>query len=204
MTGNPVRGAMARVLRSSDTTPRLIAIVGGSLGARQLNDAALALHDQWRQRVDIAIRHVSGPRDYERCMERIAELRRDSDTLSYEIVRYEEDMPGLYGRTAVLVCRAGAVTCAEVAVTGTPALLVPLPGAPGDHQTLNARALVEAGAAAVVPDAELDGARLARELAVLLESPDRLDAMGRAARTIGHPDAADLVAVLVEETARDA
>jgi UDP-N-acetylglucosamine--N-acetylmuramyl-(pentapeptide) pyrophosphoryl-undecaprenol N-acetylglucosamine transferase len=124
-------------------------------------------------------------------------------------VRYEHDMPHLYERAAILVGRAGAVTCAEVAVTGTPAVLVPLPSAPGDHQTRNAEALVAVGAAVLVRDAELDGARLAHELEALFApsrggGPARLDAMSRSARTVGHPDAADRVADMVEEAARDA
>jgi undecaprenyldiphospho-muramoylpentapeptide beta-N-acetylglucosaminyltransferase len=209
VTGNPVRGAVLAVRRAPGSTPPLVAFVGGSLGAGRLNDAALELYDRWRDRDDVVIRHVTGPRGYDGCMERLQGLRRPADVLRYELVRYEDDMPGLYGRAAVLVARSGAVTCAEVAVTGTPAVLVPLPGAPGDHQTRNAEALVDAGAAILVPDAELDGARLARELDVLLASPmdggpARLDGMSRAARTVGRSDAADRVADLVEEAARDA
>lgn len=209
VTGNPVRGAVLAVRRAPESSPPLVAVVGGSLGARRLNDAALELYDRWRDRDDVSIRHVAGPRGYDGCRERLRRLRVAADVLCYEIVRYEDDMPGLYGRAAVLVARAGAVTCAEVAVTGTPVVLVPLPNAPDDHQTRNAEALVDAGAAILLPDAELDGARLARELDALLAppthgGPTRLDEMSRAARTVGRPDAADRVADLVEEAARDA
>lgn len=204
MTGNPVRAAMTSVQRHPDTAPPLVAVVGGSLGARTLNEGALGLYDRWRERSDVAIRHVAGPRGYDGCMERLTGLRRASDALEYDLVRYEDDMPGVYGRSSVLVGRAGAVTCAEVAVTGTPAVLVPLPGAPGDHQTRNADALVAAGAAILIPDSELDGARLDDELERLLEAPSRLEAMSTAARSVGRPDAADRVAQLVEEAARDA
>jgi UDP-N-acetylglucosamine--N-acetylmuramyl-(pentapeptide) pyrophosphoryl-undecaprenol N-acetylglucosamine transferase len=99
------------------------------------------------------------------------------------------------------VGRAGAVTCAELAVTGTPAILVPLPGAPDDHQTRNAEALVEAGASVLVPDGELDGARLDAELRALLDDPARRDAMSSSARAVGRPDAAARVADLVEDAA---
>ena len=209
VTGNPVRAAVLDVRRVPESNPPLIAIVGGSLGAGRLNDAALELYDRWRERDDVAIRHVAGPRHYEDCSERLGALRRAGDVFSYTLVRYEDDMPHLYERAAILVGRAGAVTCAEVAVTGTPAVLVPLPNAPDDHQTRNAEALVAVGAAVLVRDAELDGARLAHELdALLTPSPDgdlaRLDEMSRSARTVGHPDAADRVADMVEEAARDA
>ena len=85
---------------------------------------------------------------------------------------------------------------------GVPSILVPLPGAPGDHQTANARVLAGAGAAVVVPDAALDGARLVTEVDGLLGDADRLSAMGRAAASLGRPDAAERVADLVEEHAR--
>jgi len=91
---------------------------------------------------------------------------------------------------------------AELTAVGVPALLVPLPGAPGDHQTANARALVDAGAAVMVPDAELDAARLAAELERLLGDGARLDAMAAAARALGRPDATARFADLVEDTAR--
>jgi UDP-N-acetylglucosamine:LPS N-acetylglucosamine transferase len=80
--------------------------------------------------------------------------------------------------------------------------LVPLPGAPRDHQTRNAEALVEMGAAVQVPDAECDGRRLAKELESLLGDPDRMRAMSEAARRHGHPDAAARVAELVDAHAR--
>jgi UDP-N-acetylglucosamine--N-acetylmuramyl-(pentapeptide) pyrophosphoryl-undecaprenol N-acetylglucosamine transferase len=200
-TGNPVRAAMTRVSRHPDAAPPLVAVVGGSLGAGRLNDAALGLYDRWRSRGDVSIRHVAGPRGYDGCMERLSELRAPTDALAYDLVRYEDDMPALYGRTAVLVGRAGAVTCAELAVTGTPSVLVPLPGAPGDHQTRNAEALVDAGAAVLVADRELDGERLGAELRALLDAPTRLDTMSSAARSVGRPDAAARVADLVERAA---
>ena len=111
-------------------------------------------------------------------------------------------MPDLYRAADVCVTRAGAMTVAELLVTGVPAILVPLPGAPRDHQTKNAQALVAAGAAVHVPDAECDGRRLARELDALLSDPDRLAAMRAAARDQARPDAAARVAELVDAHAR--
>jgi UDP-N-acetylglucosamine--N-acetylmuramyl-(pentapeptide) pyrophosphoryl-undecaprenol N-acetylglucosamine transferase len=92
---------------------------------------------------------------------------------------------------------------AELTAVGMPAVLVPLPGAPGDHQTANARALVGAGAAVEIPDAELGTERLAAELDRLLGDPEGLVAMGRAARALGRPDATARFADLVEATMTD-
>ncbi|MEW6155455.1 MAG: UDP-N-acetylglucosamine--N-acetylmuramyl-(pentapeptide) pyrophosphoryl-undecaprenol N-acetylglucosamine transferase [Actinomycetota bacterium] len=122
--------------------------------------------------------------------------------LDYRAVRYEDRMADLLVAADLFVCRAGGNTVAELAVAGAPAVLVPLPGAPGDHQTANAMALAGAGAAVVVPDAELDGRRLAGEAGPLLSGPERLAGMARAAHSLARPEAADHIAALVEEHAR--
>jgi len=111
-------------------------------------------------------------------------------------------MPDLYNSADVCVVRAGAMTVAELLVAGVPAILVPLPGAPRDHQTRNAEALVGMGAAVLIPDRDCDGRRLALELDALLADPERLRAMRDAARENGHPDAAARVAELVDAHAR--
>lgn len=199
VTGNPVRAAILAVRRAP--TPGLIAIFGGSLGARRINDAALELYDRWRSRHDVAIHHVAGVRDYDGCMARLAQLQRADDTLAYKLVQYEHDMPSLYARACVAVCRAGAVTVAELCIAGLPSVLVPLPGAPGDHQTRNAEVLVDGGAAILVFDSECDGRRLDEVTSPLLTDKAALDAMAAGAHALARPDAAARLADLVEEAA---
>jgi undecaprenyldiphospho-muramoylpentapeptide beta-N-acetylglucosaminyltransferase len=201
LTGNPIRAAVAGVKRHPSPERPLVAVFGGSLGARRINQAAIGLYDRWRDRAGVSVHHVSGPAGYQDCVDGLAADRRPGDVLEYRLVRYEDGMPDLYAATTVAVCRAGATTVAELAAAGVPSVLVPLPGAPGDHQTRNALALVEAGAAVLVPDDECDGARLAAELEALLSDPGRLEAMAAAARGVARPDAADRLADLVEEAA---
>jgi UDP-N-acetylglucosamine--N-acetylmuramyl-(pentapeptide) pyrophosphoryl-undecaprenol N-acetylglucosamine transferase len=200
LTGNPIRPQIAAV-RRAPATPPLVTVVGGSLGAGRLNDAAIGLYQRWRGRDDVAIRHVSGPRNYDQCASALAGVRQPGDCLAYELVPYEDHMEGLYARTTLAVSRAGAVTVAELAAAGVPSVLVPLPGAPGDHQTRNAQAMVDAGASIVVPDAECDGDRLDAVTGELLADHGRLDAMATAAHTLARPDAAARLADLVEEVA---
>jgi len=202
VTGNPVRAAVVAVERHPSADRPLVAVFGGSLGARRINEAAVELYDRWRGRAAVAVHHVSGPAGHDATAAALAGQRRDGDVLAWTLLPYEDRMPDLYAAASVAVCRAGATTVAELAAAGVPSVLVPLPGAPGDHQTRNAQALVEAGAAVLVPDAECTGARLAAELEPLLADPARLEAMGRAARTLARPDAADDLADLVESTAR--
>ena len=202
VTGNPIRPAIAAVIRNP-VDPPLVAVVGGSLGARSLNRAALDLYDRWRDRDDVTIHHVSGARDYEESADRLARLRAPGDRLAYRLVRFEEHMDTLYTQAAVMVSRSGGMT-AELTAVGIPSVLVPLPGAPGDHQTRNAEALVAADAAVMIRDDALDGASLDAVLTPLLADAARRAAMGDAARALGRPDATARFADLVEATARPA
>ncbi|HEY7106486.1 MAG TPA: UDP-N-acetylglucosamine--N-acetylmuramyl-(pentapeptide) pyrophosphoryl-undecaprenol N-acetylglucosamine transferase [Acidimicrobiia bacterium] len=200
VTGNPIRPEIVAV-RRAPVTPPVVAVVGGSLGAQRVNDAALGLAERWRARGDVVIHHVSGTRGYEECRRRLVATRAPTDRLDYRLVPYEEHMEDLYTDATVMVSRSGGMT-AELAAVGMPSVLVPLPGAPGDHQTRNADVFAGAGAGVMVPDAELDADRLAAELDRLLADPARLGAMSDAARTLGRPDAAARFADLVEEVAR--
>ena len=220
VTGTPVRPELA----SLDRTPegrahgraelglppdrQTVAAVGGSLGAWRINRAVAELAGSWAGCGGRALYHVTGRRDYEAfapgtapvadgaCREAVAE------GLGYRVVPFEDRMPDLYAAADVCVTRAGAMTVAELLVTGVPAILVPLPGAPRDHQTRNAQALVGMGAAVHLPDPECAGRRLAEELDALLSDPERLRAMSDAAREHAHPDAAARVAELVDAHAR--
>jgi UDP-N-acetylglucosamine--N-acetylmuramyl-(pentapeptide) pyrophosphoryl-undecaprenol N-acetylglucosamine transferase len=210
LTGNPVRADIAGVDRSLDGRAaaradlglpdgrRVVAAVGGSLGARTINTSVRGLAQRWRDRRHVAIRHVIGRRDF---LEHAVEPLPPGD-LVYQAVEFEDRVPLLLAAADVVIARAGATTVAELAAAGVPSILVPLPGAPGDHQTANARALTDRGAAVLVPDAECTPERLEAELEPLLADPVRLDAMGRAAHALAHPDAADRVADLVERHAR--
>jgi UDP-N-acetylglucosamine--N-acetylmuramyl-(pentapeptide) pyrophosphoryl-undecaprenol N-acetylglucosamine transferase len=201
VTGNPVRHEVVATPRAPDPDRPLVAVFGGSLGSGRINDASLGLYERWRDRTDVAVHHVTGPRNYEECVARLEAMRRPGDVLRYELVGYEEHMEQLYARATIAVCRAGAVTVAELAAAGVPAVLVPLPGAPGDHQTRNAEAFVAADAAVLVPDRECDGARLDVELRARLTDPARLESMSKGAHRLARPDAAARLADLVEEVA---
>lgn len=224
VTGTPVRPELA----SLDRTPQgrvasrvtlglppdrqTVACAGGSLGARRVNRAVADLAGIWAGNAERSLYHVTGRRDYEEFAvapvgsppgsSAGAAAVPDEESLTYRVVPFEDDMPDLYNAADVCVVRAGAMTVAELLMSGVPAILVPLPGAPDDHQTRNAQALVTMGAALLVADPECDGRRLALELDALLADPERLAAMRTAARENGRPDAAARVAELVDGHAR--
>jgi undecaprenyldiphospho-muramoylpentapeptide beta-N-acetylglucosaminyltransferase len=218
---SPTGRREARAMLGLPEERRTLAAFGGSLGARRINAAVAELAARWFDRRDLSLYQVAGRRDYaqfaqgesapgesaqgEFAQEEFAPGEGDSAVpggLAYRVVPFEDRMPVLYRAADLCVCRAGAMTVAELLVCGVPAILVPLPGAPRDHQTRNAEALVAAGAAILVPDAECNADRLEIELTALLSDADRLAAMGAAARRLGHPDAAATVAELVDAHAR--
>ena len=208
-TGVPVRAEMLAIDRSPagrraarqrlglPAETKVVAVSGGSLGSRRINRATLELAELWAGRTDVAIRHVVGRRDWRE----VESATVPTEGLTYQRVEYEEDMVSFYGAADIAVQRAGANTVAELALAGVPAVLVPLPTAPGDHQGANARAMASAGGAVVIPDNELDGPRLARELDALITDGSLLAGMAAAAQTLARPQAAEEVARLVEERA---
>ncbi|HXQ75161.1 MAG TPA: glycosyltransferase [Acidimicrobiales bacterium] len=213
VTGAPVRpeivaaahpdaAARRRARRTLDLPPDrfVVGVVGGSLGAKTINEAALDLAALWAGRGDVVVYHVVGRRDAA-AMARSAPVA-EAGGLVYRQVPYEDRMAAFYQAADVVVGRAGASTVAELAVIGVPAVLVPLPGAPGDHQTANAGALAAAGGAVVLPDGQCSGRRLAAELEALRSPPGRLDAMRQAAASLGRPDAVAAVVAVVETHAR--
>jgi UDP-N-acetylglucosamine--N-acetylmuramyl-(pentapeptide) pyrophosphoryl-undecaprenol N-acetylglucosamine transferase len=222
LTGTPVRPELDNLDRTTEGRARgrrglglpadrdTVAAMGGSLGALRINRAVAQLAEDWSGGQGRTVYQVTGRRDYESFArsgsggagEDERDGQEDPGSLVHRIVPFEDHMPDLYAAADVCIARAGAMTVAELLVSGVPSILVPLPGAPRDHQTRNAEALAGLGAAVVVPDPECNGVRLAKELDALFSDPQRLQAMGDAARRHGHSDAAQRVAELVDAHAR--
>jgi UDP-N-acetylglucosamine--N-acetylmuramyl-(pentapeptide) pyrophosphoryl-undecaprenol N-acetylglucosamine transferase len=198
VTGRPVaaptlgrREARARLGIGAEET--CVLIYGGSLGARSINIAAAEAFAS----VPFHVLHISGRRDY-------AELAGRGLAPGYDLREYLDlaDFGGALAAADLVVARAGG-SVFEIAANGRPAILVPYPHASADHQTANARWMVEAGAAVAIPDAELTAARLANEVATLLADPSRMAAMSAASSGLGRPHAAREVAgELLEAAAR--
>ncbi|MFE7160816.1 glycosyltransferase [Streptomyces sp. NPDC057636] len=170
---------------------RAVLFNGGSLGAARLTEAAVGLAARWRHRPDVHLLIKTGPAALDETRRRLG------DSPVAQAVPYLDRMDLAYALADLVVCRAGSATVAELATTGVPAVLVPYPHAPGDHQTHNARVLSDAGAAHLVPDGETTAERLAALVEPLLADPSRLASMGRAADPGNHAHAADLLAAKV-------
>ncbi|WP_408993240.1 undecaprenyldiphospho-muramoylpentapeptide beta-N-acetylglucosaminyltransferase [Streptomyces sp. 1268] len=173
---------------------RVVLFNGGSLGAARLTAAAVGLAARWRGREDVHLLIKTGPAALAETRHKLVDAGVGPVA---QAVPYLDRMDLAYAVADLVVCRAGSATIAELATTGVPAVLVPYPYAPGDHQTHNARVLSDAGAAYLVPDAETTADRLAGLIDPLLADPARLAVMGRAADPGHHARAADLLAETV-------
>jgi UDP-N-acetylglucosamine--N-acetylmuramyl-(pentapeptide) pyrophosphoryl-undecaprenol N-acetylglucosamine transferase len=193
-TGNPVRAEIAALpspaARFADRSgaPRLL-VLGGSLGARTLNlglPNALSLIPSDRRP---EVRHQCGAAHVEAA--RAAYARVD---VAAQVAPFIADMAAAYAWADLVICRAGALTLAELAAAGLGAILLPFPYAVDDHQTKNAEGFVAVGAAELVQDRDFDASRFSGMLQRLLRDPGKRLAMANAARTLAKPDAADVIA----------
>jgi UDP-N-acetylglucosamine--N-acetylmuramyl-(pentapeptide) pyrophosphoryl-undecaprenol N-acetylglucosamine transferase len=174
---------------------RCLLVFGGSQGARSLNQAAI---EAFGREAPFNVLHACGRRDYEDLRTRLVAL---GASPHYRLEAYIEPFADAYAAADLAAARAGG-SVFELAAAGLPAILVPYPYATADHQTGNAGWMADAGAAVVVPDAELDAHRLASEVEALMADSDRLQQMSRAARSLARPDAAERVAEAVLQLAR--
>ena len=179
----------------------VLLVMGGSLGSAALNAVVEGFVAACANRADLAVHHVAGDRFVDR-LERSADAPGRAGGILYHVVGYEDRMPQAYAAADIVLARAGASTVAELTAVGVPSILVPWPGAAGDHQTANARPLADAGAALLIPEADLNVARLQRELDRVQPDPATLAGMASAARALGAVHRSDALARLVEEVAQ--
>jgi UDP-N-acetylglucosamine--N-acetylmuramyl-(pentapeptide) pyrophosphoryl-undecaprenol N-acetylglucosamine transferase len=202
-TGNPVRRAFldaaARVPPAGPpgAAGRLL-VVGGSQGARAVNDLVVGAMGIWARQGRLpALTHQTGAGDAERVTAGYAGLGL-GEGARVDVRPFLDDMVGALGAADLVIARAGAMTLAELAILGKPAILVPLPTAADDHQSRNAAAFAEAGAALVLPQATATAATLATLAREILDDPARRQGMAVAMRALGRPGAAqDIVDGLV-------
>ncbi len=191
--GNPVRREIEMMEPPEQrfagrSAPMRLLIIGGSLGAQALNETVPAALTLLAESIRPVVRHQCG-------VNHVAATEaayRDAN-VEAEIHPFEENMAEAYGWADLVICRAGALTVSELAAAGLAAVMVPYPHAVDDHQTLNAHFLVDAGAALLIPQHEMDAQRLSKELKTLFEQPSYLRDMSVIARTLAKPAAAACV-----------
>jgi UDP-N-acetylglucosamine--N-acetylmuramyl-(pentapeptide) pyrophosphoryl-undecaprenol N-acetylglucosamine transferase len=172
-----------------DPAADVLLVMGGSLGARSINLAAIEGLAERRGR-DFEVIHVSGSRDFPQISERLAAA---AGPEGYTLLEYEPDLGDCLAACDLVVARSGG-SVFELTATGRPAVLVPYPYATGDHQSANAEWMTGAGAAVAIADDQLDADRLVAEVVALFSDRGRLDAMAAASRGLAMPDAAGRIA----------
>ncbi len=186
-TGVPLRGGFAARPYHRQSGPLSILVLGGSQGARSLNEAVPRALT--RLAFPVRVVHQTGRAHVDDVRARYAQLGLDTA----EVVPFIDDMPAALAGAELVIARAGASAVSEIGAVGRPSLLVPYPFAAGDHQRKNAEALERAGAARCLPAADATPERIASELSALVEG-NRLTEMAQRARAWGRPDAAADVA----------
>lgn len=197
LVGNPVRSAIATL-----PTPEVrfagregamrVLVLGGSQGARALNQRVPEALGWVSRKIPVEVIHQAGNLDEVSTRETYARLG-----VPAEVHAFIDDMAARYAWADLLVCRAGALTLAEVAAAGVGSILVPYPHAVDDHQTRNAEYLVSAGAAVLQPQDTLTDATLAETLGALLADRRRLSEMATRARELARGDATATVAAVL-------
>lgn len=204
-TGNPVRGAVAERAGAPyippGDYPMSILVMGGSQGARILSDVAppaiSALPTELRR--NIRVSHQARDED----LDRVAQYYAD-EGIPAEVQTFFADVPVRMAEAQLVISRSGASSVADLSVIGRPSILVPYAAATGDHQTANARSLVEAGAAILFPETKLHVEPLSEAIATVLSDPQGAIRMANAALSCGKPDATEELVALVEDLAEGA
>ena len=212
MTGNPVRAAFVEAVAAAGGEPapappptadvpdgapgRRVLVFGGSGGAHTLNEAVRQAAGDWAPDTTLSLWIQTGTREIAAVRDAFGLPARqpDGDRHRLRVVPYIQDMPTALRWADLVVCRAGAMTLAELQITGRAAILVPFPHATDQHQLHNARACEQAGAALVLTDDDCDGPRLVRLVTALLDDGPRRRTMARAARGLARPGAARAIA----------
>ncbi|ASJ75887.1 undecaprenyldiphospho-muramoylpentapeptide beta-N-acetylglucosaminyltransferase [Granulosicoccus antarcticus] len=206
VVGNPVRADIAllaaspRIVELDPSRPLRILVVGGSRGARALNEVVPAAAAQLEMSVQIV--HQSGSVEGDLVRQRYQAIQPENDLSHYEVCEFIDDMAAAYQHADVVICRSGAMTVTELGALGVPSILVPFPFAVDDHQTRNAEQLAESGAAVLMPQNSLNADSLAAELVQLADDRKRLKSMSEAARRCFVPKAAEVVAEALLEVSR--
>jgi len=198
LTGNPVRAEIIKAAdkRKERTSGKRVLILGGSQGARPINDAIIqALPMLMGAGVELV--HQAGKLDFQRTRASYETAKADPA----QVKEFIEDMATEYGNCDLAICRSGATTVFEIAAAGVPAIFVPFPQATHDHQTMNAKAMSDIGAAQLIPQANLTGEKLATTALELLEDTGRLKDMEIAARGFSKEFAAADIAAGLEAIA---
>ena len=193
VTGNPVRKEFFEIGENESSETVRLLIFGGSQGARAINTAMTEALSELTD-VNLEITHQTGDSDLEKVRSAYKHVGRGEA----DVRPYISDIVSQFAKSDLIICRAGATTCAELAAAGRASIMVPLPTAADDHQRKNAEAMQNAGASRMILQADLTGPVLAKAIIDLIESPETIEKMEQAAKRMARVDAAEATVDLIE------
>lgn len=207
VTGNPVRRSVIDASREAgraafgiEDDQMMLLVFGGSLGARHLNEGMVALKDELLSRPDVRVVHSTGKELFDEVTSSL--LLDDEQAKRWQVRPYIDNMGEALAAADLVLSRAGASSIAEIAALAVPSMLVPYPLATADHQTTNARYLVDAGAAVMIADDDIDSPAFAQQLLGLVDDEGRREQMRASARGLAQDQAASTLADQVELAAQ--
>ena len=208
LVGLPVRPEIGQVTRAEGARhfglrpDRLTLLVtGGSRGARTINQSMGIVLEHLSRRPDVQVIWATGKETYQETIADLAARKLDCKNPNWKVFEYLQDMPEALACCDLFIGRAGATTLAELQAAGVPCILVPYPFAAENHQEHNAQAMVQAGAARMILDRELQGERLWQVVEELISAPAGLNNMGIASRTLAQPQALNKIVELCQAAA---
>ncbi|MCU4674213.1 undecaprenyldiphospho-muramoylpentapeptide beta-N-acetylglucosaminyltransferase [Catenovulum sp. 2E275] len=191
--GNPLRKQIAPAVSPKVTAPVSILVVGGSLGAQALNQYVPKALAGFAQN-DFCVLHQAG-----KGQQAETEQAYQQTAINYQVVEFIDDMASAYEKADLVICRAGALTVSEIAAIGRASIFVPLPHAVDDHQTFNARVLVDASCGYLLPQNQLANGELAPLLAQIKAKPEQLIEMAAACKQVAVLDSREKIGTLLEQ-----
>jgi UDP-N-acetylglucosamine--N-acetylmuramyl-(pentapeptide) pyrophosphoryl-undecaprenol N-acetylglucosamine transferase len=198
LTGIPVRPEFFKIPPPSFTEPFHILVTGGSQGARIINRTMMEAADRLAaQKNRISIVHQTGERDYN-----VVRAAYEQREIVAEVLPFIGNMAERFAQADLIVCRAGAITAAEVAAAGRTAIFIPFGASTDSHQLRNAQEMEHAGAAKLIPELQLTAEKLTQEIFGLIDSPAELQAMSAVARHLAKPHAVQNIVDLIEGMVR--
>jgi UDP-N-acetylglucosamine--N-acetylmuramyl-(pentapeptide) pyrophosphoryl-undecaprenol N-acetylglucosamine transferase len=205
LTGNPVREEFHQLLppdrrnRSNAATGLKILILGGSGGAQALNNLIPQVLNNWKSELRPIIWHQTGSKHFVAAKQAYINAGINIET-NVKLVDFIQDMPNAYAWADLVICRAGALTVAEIAAAGVASILIPFPYAVDDHQTKNAQYLVDVNAAVLIQERDLSVANLLQLLEEFAANPAKILAMAQAARKVAKPEALEQVIDFLQQS----
>ena len=197
VTGCPVRPEFFSIAPRRLEKPFRLLVTGGSQGALPINRTFVDAMDHLAARKnELSIVHQTGERDYNAV--RTAYARRE---INAEVVPFLTNMAERFAWADVIVCRAGAITAAEIAAAGRAAIFIPFGAATDSHQLRNAQEMTNAGAGRLITENELTAERLTNEIFSLIDQPEQIEKQSSAARSLARPNATRDIVNLIEEAA---